>query len=231
MSETRHDAATAAALTVWVRGVESVPGSTRREILVTVTDGTHISEESYTVLRAFFDREIDAQQLLSESDYEQLLRADESSRAAICAAGLLELRDHSKKELRDKLCRRKFSPQAAADAIAYLDEKGLLREDLLLARYVEYFAKKKYWGPAKINAELSRRGLSVSAHRDAYEQAMEDIDFAQICLYHVRKIGLAAFEDYRSRQKHYAALQRRGFYTTHIRAALELLAEEEPLTP
>jgi len=68
-------------------------------------------------------------------------------------------REHACKELRDKLRRKGVPSQTAAEAVAELEDEGLVSD----RRFAEAFTHSrisKLYGPLKIRAELLRRGVS-----------------------------------------------------------------------
>lgn len=71
---------------------------------------------------------------------------------------LLARREHSQKELRDKLSLRGFEPDESARAIEELAEQGWQSD----SRYAESYARQrieKGYGPLRIGYELHRHGI------------------------------------------------------------------------
>lgn len=73
---------------------------------------------------------------------------------------LLERRDYSSKELRDKLAADGYWPEVIEDGIGRLQETGLVDD----ARYADVFMRSKLcagWGPSKVEQALARRGIDA----------------------------------------------------------------------
>lgn len=73
---------------------------------------------------------------------------------------LLARRDYATREVVQKLAQDGFSSSAAADAVAYFEDAGLLSD----RRFAESYVRSKVaagWGMGRIEHELSKRGLEV----------------------------------------------------------------------
>lgn len=217
---------TKAEVTHMVRAVQSPPNSTRQDVTVITDDSAQISEDHYVLLRAFWPADLCSQQFLDEEEYAELCLADESSRAAIKGADLLQLRDHAKNGLRDKLCRRGFSMEAAQAAVNYLESRGVLRERELLVRTMQYDCDVKHWGPTRIRAHLIANGFDLHKNRATYEETLQGLDFISVCQKRLERMDLKQIFTPKGRQKQTAALMRQGFYLAHIRAAMEQIQQD-----
>ncbi len=70
------------------------------------------------------------------------------------------MRPHFTAEIASKLSRRRFSRDAIDSAVRRLEEAGYL-DDLEAARgFARERAARSHWGPRRLRAELSRRGVS-----------------------------------------------------------------------
>lgn len=146
-----------------------------------------------------------------------------SRRAFNSAEDYLSRRDHSEKELYEKLC-RKYPPAAAEAAIEKAKDLGLLDDERFAANYALELYEKKHFASHRILLELRRKGVD----REIAENAAEGLDKAG----ETRIIELlrgkyrAAFSDEKSRRRAVNALLRMGYAYTEIRAALETLEQE-----
>lgn len=77
------------------------------------------------------------------------------------ALRLLAVRDRSRGELAARL-KSRFSEQIAERVVADLAAAGYLDDPGLARRLAERFAGERGYGPARIRAELRRRGLSAA---------------------------------------------------------------------
>ncbi len=150
---------------------------------------------------------------------------DERIRAKRRALYILAQRDHSKKELYDKLIKN------------YPDDLCIMVVDMMVDfGYIdeEKYAKKLYrsymnkgWGKSKIRFELKRRGLPMSLI-EIYEQEYDSEDYVEQIIQLVNKkyINKLDFSDYQSVQRVTAAMARRGFDYEDIKIALNKIREE-----
>lgn len=84
----------------------------------------------------------------------------QKAHAARRVRGLLERRDYSSKELRDKLAADGYWPEVIEDGIGRLQEAGLVDD----ARYADVFMRSRLcagWGPSKVEQALARRGIDA----------------------------------------------------------------------
>ncbi|HHQ49519.1 MAG TPA: regulatory protein RecX, partial [Acidobacteria bacterium] len=95
------------------------------------------------------------------------------------AVDLLSRRDHLEAELREKLRRRGISTEDIEAALERCRRLGYLDDAAVARRFVEVRAVAKGWGPARLRAELLRRGAASDV---AEEAARLDDDVAAAAL-------------------------------------------------
>lgn len=216
---------------ITVLSVSCREGSARYTVVLQLLDPAHENREehTFTLLGAFLPFDVAAGMTLDTAAYEALERGDGVSRAVMKGADLLDLADHTAKLLIQKLLLRGFSRNDAEDAVAYLEKKGMLREDAYLVRQMHYLCEKKLLGPGRIGAELAKKGFSRTRHHELYAETLETLDFDVALRRRVRAIGVQQLNDPTDpkRQKHFAALQRYGFYGTDIRRVIKEETEEQ----
>lgn len=146
-----------------------------------------------------------------------------SRRAFNSAEDYLSRRDHSEKELYEKLC-RKYPPAAAAAAIQKAKDLGLLDDERFAANYALELYEKKHFASHRILLELRRKGVD----REIAENAVEGLDKAG----ETRIIELlrgkyrAALSNEKGRRRAVNGLLRMGYAYPDIRAALKTLEQE-----
>lgn len=86
-------------------------------------------------------------------------QSDERSVVEQAALRLLAAREHSRRELRTKLCRRCSDGDLIDEVLAGLEAGGLLSERRFVEAYVEQRLRRGY-GPLRIRAELAERGIA-----------------------------------------------------------------------
>ena len=115
----------------------------------------------------------------------------------------------------DKLTQKGESPEAAASAVDWLCEKGLLDDGRYAGMVVRHYAAKGY-GQSRVRQELQRRGVS----RELWEEALRELPEPEDKLDAYLASKLKDPGDRAQVQKVSAALIRRGFSWEEIRAAL-----------
>lgn len=133
---------------------------------------------------------------------------------------LLARRDHSRRELSQKLFLKGFSKTAIHQVIQDLENEGLLNEDHFIGNFIRFRSAKGY-GPLKICAELGKHGIDDSR---IYAN-----DEWQAILWHeraisarIKRFGEAIPQEKQERIRQSRFLQQRGFAMEQIRAALTI---------
>ncbi|EKE71678.1 regulatory protein RecX [Gallaecimonas xiamenensis] len=131
---------------------------------------------------------------------------------------LLALREHSPRELADKLARRGFS----SSEIQSLVEKLLAQGWLDHYRYAESAVRRllqKGYGPMRIQAELSQKGIPDEVGKAALTEQLPDWS-AQAQAAYNRRFRDAAITSPKDWAKRARYLSSRGFSPEQIRAVL-----------
>ena len=157
---------------------------------------------------------IDAQTLLSsrfqvgteitDEELHELLAASDANRAKEKALYLIAHRDHSKKELVDKI---------------RMEEMGRIDDRDYARRYAAELFQRKYFARKRVEYELKQKGIDP----DFIEELLEELEpepVGQIGALVERKY-LRALDDERGRRRTVAALQRLGYRWEDIRRALK----------
>ena len=131
---------------------------------------------------------------------------------------LLARREHSTRELRDKLLARGFEDDDITPALQTLSREGLLSDE----RFTESFIHSRMErgsGPVKIRAELRQRGVTdevISNWLDERDRAWLERAEAVRC----KKFGSALPVDYKEKARQARFLQYRGFSAEQTRQVL-----------
>ncbi len=154
-------------------------------------------------------------QPVSKKNYT--LRSDlEKARASALAS--LCMREHSVKEITDKLTRKEYQ----ADSIEIVVKECLKDNYLNDQRFAEIFWRsraRKGFGPNKIAMELKRKGISASMIDDTSQQ--EELDFYQVVKdIYVKKYKGVAIGDLKDKMKRQNYLYQRGFDSELIRTVI-----------
>ncbi len=180
-------------------------------VTVTLCGGEEIKTTLNVVtdLRLYSGRELDGEEL------KELRAASASALARNRAMELLSRRPMSEKELIDKLIRKGEEEETAADCARWLRENGFLDDESYAAAVARHYAAKGY-GPGRVRAELSRRGVD----RELWDGTIEAMPENSEKMDRFIAARLTDPEDREQVRKVSAALYRRGYSWEEIRSAL-----------
>jgi regulatory protein len=146
------------------------------------------------------------------------------------ALGLLARREHSRRELKQKLNRGGYAKEEAADALDRLGEQHY-QDDVRFAEVLIRSRSAQGYGPMRLSAELKSHGLSDSDIRRLIDAAGIDWN-ASAAAQLRRRYGVKGSVDPAERTKRAQFLLRRGFpaatvrYVTH--ADVDDATDESP---
>ena len=155
---------------------------------------------------------------ISPEKADELLNAGRLCGAIRRGMAILGYGDQSARRLAYKLTAKGVDRETAARAVAYLTEKGYVREDSAATLRAEQ-GLRKGWGERRIREDLCAHGFT----REAVEEAMEslsDTDWVENCTDAIRKKYGEIPEDKGERQKLIAAMMRLGYDTDTVREAM-----------
>ena len=138
------------------------------------------------------------------------------------ASDLLALRDHSEKELLQKLRQKGFA-DGAEEATEKLKSYGYLNDSRFALRFAQELQRVKHYGKKRIEQELYRKGVSRDVVSDTLEQLSFDED-ALTAL--IERKYLRQLDTEKGVQKTVAALQRMGYSFGELRDALRQVQED-----
>lgn len=172
-------------------------------------------EEIKTTLNVVTDLRLYSGRELDEEELRELRAASAAALARNRAMELLSRRPMSEKELIDKLIRKGEDEETAADCARWLRENGFLDDESYAAAVARHYAAKGY-GPGRVRAELSRRGVDRELWDDTIEAMPENSEKMDRFI----AARLTDPEDREQVRKVSAALYRRGYSWEEIRSAL-----------
>lgn len=172
--------------------------------------------------RVLEENRISVGTLMDDDKLRDLISESAHRRAKEKALWLLSYRDHSSKELYDKLV-RDFSEEVAKDTVERMHELRLL-DDESYARRLAKDLKSKHQSPSNIRYKLIQKGID----RESAESIVEDLDIdpvQEICTL-ISKKYLNKITDEKGLRRTVAALQRAGYKWSDIRSALSHFTED-----
>jgi regulatory protein len=139
------------------------------------------------------------------------------------ALGLLARREHSRRELQQKLGRGGFSRDDTATAVERLGDQGY-QDD---GRFAEALLRSRVgqgYGPARIRAELRSQGIPDATVRELLDSA--DVDWHELAANQLRRRYGSPSADAAERTRRAQFLLRRGFAAATVRVLTHADAED-----
>ena len=167
------------------------------------------------------DERIEVGDLLDVDRVTALLAADQASRATEAALVFLSYRPRSEKEVRDRLRRGGYEPDAIEHAIGRLHEWRYLDDADFARRWVENRTAHRPRGKRLLQQELRHKGIDGEIARDAIDNADLDETGAAEALARRRLPTYAGDDPAAIRRRLGAYLARRGYGYDVIRIALD----------
>jgi regulatory protein len=157
------------------------------------------------------------QRKVSKKPYK--LRTDLQKARASALASLV-MREHSIKELEDKLTRKDYQQDSIEIVIAECLKDNYLND----RRFAEIFWRsrsRKGFGSKKIMMELKQKGIKTSLAIETSEQ--EELDFEQVIqAIYLKKFKGTEIKDFKDKLKRQNYLYQRGFDLDLIRTVIPL---------
>ncbi len=156
-------------------------------------------------------------QELSEERIAELQQRDESEAAYSRALRLLNRRDYTEAEVRQRLLRQGLAETLVREVIERLRRAGLINDQRYAQNWVENRTEHRPRSRRALAFELKARRIPASTLESVLEGADDDLNAYRAALKQAVKYRNLAWPDFR--QKMYAFLARRGFsYETSVSA-------------
>ena len=178
-----------------------------------------VSLDTKTLIEYRFDvgREID------DDDLHEIIRLSNERRAKDKALWLISYRDHSKKELEQKISRTSDN-DSARKAVERMEELGLVDDERFARRYAEQLLNSKHMSVNRIVFELTQKGID----RETAELIVEELECDP--REHIRIIIEKKYRnlsDEKQKRRAAAALQRLGYRWDDIKCVLSEYGEDD----
>ncbi|MBQ6409459.1 MAG: regulatory protein RecX [Butyrivibrio sp.] len=163
---------------------------------------------------------------LSLNTYDEITGTVLSKRVKLRAMNLLQKKDYTEKQLRDKLNEGLYSQELVDEAIDYVKSFRYLDDDRFARDYITYHMSMR--SRNRIIQDLVQKGIGkdilMPIMEEIYEEAGsesgEDVELEQIQKLLIKKHYDKDME-YKDKQKIMAFLMRRGYSMDKIRRAME----------
>ena len=198
------------------------------EIAVTfaLREGEHSDTETFTVSAAdVADLRLRRGEIDRET-FDAVSHRAEIRRARKQGLYLLGYGACSRRTLCEKLTRKGFSKEIAAEAVAALCRDGYLNPTADALREAQR-GVAKLWGKRRIAAALFEKGYD-NAEIQAALFSLEDegVDYTEVCAERIRRTMPDLPADPAARRKRIVSLERYGFSHSEIREAFEQVNDE-----
>lgn len=164
---------------------------------------------------------------ITSEEEEALRRAARVCEAVVAGLRLLGYSDASVRKLSEKLRRRGFDREIAAEAAVAIRDFGYINEADSVRRLGERIAETKLRGRRRVAEDLAARGYDRGLIREITEGL--DVDFGSICARAIKKRG-GIPEGREEKRKLLSYLYRQGFSADDIRQATRILSELETIS-
>lgn len=131
---------------------------------------------------------------------------------------LLAGRALTEQEVRDRLGRRGHPPEEIERTVAALRARGYLDDAQLAYNQARSLATRRFYGRARVVAELRRRGVPAGVLSEALQRAFADLDEDALAIQAARKAGQG------SPERAARSLLRRGWSRGAVAKALRAVA-------
>ena len=173
--------------------------------------------------RTLIENRFDVGREINDEDLYEIIKLSNERRAKEKALWMISYRDHSKKELKDKI-RRTCDEDSAQKAVERMEELGLVNDENYARRYAQQLLFTKHMSKNGAFQSLVQKGIDKElASRILDEITVDSRE-------HIRAVIDKKYKninDEKIRRRASAALQRLGYRWDEIRSVFEEYTEED----
>lgn len=133
---------------------------------------------------------------------------------------LIEFKDRTEKELRDKFKEKGYDENDTEDEIEFLKNYGYINDK----RYAEHFTHDainiKKWGKVRIRTELLRKGVDRETVDNTIEDAFFEVEDDLVLTQMQTRFKNSDFSNIKERTRIFNFFMRRGFSPDEIKGAM-----------
>lgn len=167
--------------------------------------------------QALLENRFDVGRELDDDELKEMIELSNERRAKEKALWLISYRDHSKKELKEKI-QRTCSEEAAEKAVDRMEELGLVNDLQFARRYARKLLLQKKMTRRAAAFELTLKGIDKETAEAVLDEI--DVDYRENIRGIIEK-KYRNISDEKIKRRAVAALQRLGYGWDDIRAVLE----------
>ncbi len=169
------------------------------------------------------DFEIKVDLPISEKSYDEIISTVLPKRCKLRAMNLLQKKDYTTKQLRDKLTEGLYPDNIIDEAIEYVRSYRYLDDERYARDYIIYHMPTR--SRNRILQDLGNKGISkdiiLPILEELYDEDSADVELEQVKKLLEKKHYDPENTDFKEKQKLIAFLLRRGFQMSTIRNAME----------
>ncbi len=169
-------------------------------------------------------RRFDVGRAIDDEELHACIRASDNKRCKDKAMWLISFRDHSRRELTDKL-RRDFTEESCEMAANRLEELGLLNDDRYARRYAADLVSLKHLSERGVRQRLYEKGIDRALIDEVLEELL--IDEKEQIRTIIEKKYTRSLHDEKGLRRCINALARLGFGYSDIKSVLNEYTETE----
>lgn len=194
----------------------------RKAMSALYLDGEYVMNlDTQTLIENRFDVGKD----IDDEDLHEIIRLSNERRAKEKALWLISYRDHSKKELADKI-KRTCDEESADKAVERMEELGLVNDESYALHYAQKLIFTKHMSKNAVVYELARKGIDKELAAEILDEIEVDSS-EQIRIIIDKKYK--NISDEKIRRRAVAALQRLGYRWDEIKGVIEEYAEDDSI--
>ena len=165
---------------------------------------------------------------ISDATYTEIVEGVLCKRCKLRAMNLLQKKDYTERQLRDKLSEGLYQPELIDDAIGYVKMYKYLDDDRYARDYITYYMSTR--SKNRIIQDLITKGISkeklMPIMDQLYLQEDGDIELEQVKALLEKKHYDQDMTDFKEKQKIMAFLMRRGFQMSTIKRAMNCYEDD-----
>lgn len=137
---------------------------------------------------------------------------------------LIEFRDRTEKELREKLTAKGYSEEQIEETVEFLKNYGYIDDKRYASHFISDAINLKKWGKIRIRTELLRKGVDREAVEFAIEDAFAETDDDRVLNEMKKRFSNSDFSNMKERTRIFNFFMRRGFTAEEIKGAMNQMS-------
>lgn len=133
---------------------------------------------------------------------------------------LIEFRDRTEKELREKLFGKGYAEEQIEDTVEFLKNYGYIDDKRYASHFIHDAINLKKWGKIRIRTELLRKGIDREITDFALEDAFAKVDDDRVLNEMKKRFSNSDFSNMKERNRIFGFFMRRGFTSAEIKGAM-----------